>query len=116
MRTGAGFTPTGGGGGVLAVDTDVLGTSTQHIADTRDAIVSRVNNLMSQLDGLDKSTWDGEAAQAFLNAKLRWHDNHQSIVKSLTAIIDNLTTGKTGYVNSESTSAGDLQKVVSGLG
>ena len=80
--------PTGGihGGQGFETDTHVMVTAQQYISHVGQTMTSEVDKLMSNLDSLNPSTWDGDAYRQFLKARNDWHAAHDHIKNALAEI------------------------------
>jgi WXG100 family type VII secretion target len=122
MRTGpqdpTGYVPAVGsisGGQGFVTDTHVMVSAQQYISHVGDVMTTEVDKLMSNLDNLNPSTWRGDAYQAFLKAKLQWHDAHNNIKNALRDIEERVGRSAKRYDQADQDSQYSIDNAVKGL-
>jgi WXG100 family type VII secretion target len=123
MRTGpqdpTGYVPAAGsisGGQGFVTDTHVMVSAQQYISHVGDVMTSEVDKLMSNLDSLNPSTWDGDAYRHFLTAKQDWHAAHDNIKKALRDIEQKVGDSAKRYDQADLDSQYSVTNAVKGLG
>jgi WXG100 family type VII secretion target len=88
----------------------------QYISHVGDVMTSEVDKLMSNLDNLNPSTWDGDAYRHFLTAKQDWHAAHDNIKKALRDIEQKVGDSAKRYDQADLDSQYSVTNAVKGLG
>ena len=71
------------GGQGFETDTHVMVTAQQYVSHVGQTMTTEVDKLMSNLDALNPTTWEGDAYRQFLKAKGDWLAAHDHIKKAL---------------------------------
>lgn len=123
MRTGpqdpTGYVPAVGsihGGQGFETDTHVMVSAQQYISHVGDLMTNEVDRLMSNLDNLNPSTWDGDAYRHFLTAKQDWLAAHDNIKKALRDIEQKMGDSAKRYDQADLDSQLSIGNAVKGLG
>jgi WXG100 family type VII secretion target len=103
------------GGQGFVTDTHTMVTSQQYLEHVGSVMTSEVDKLISNLDGLNPKTWDGDAYRAFLSAKDAWHQKHGEIQKALADIAANLGSSAKRYDQADLDSQYGIANAVKGL-
>ena len=113
LRTAAGGAATGG---AFGTDLHVMDSSVQHVRQTGEAMISRVNGMFAELDAeLHSGTFAGPAAAAYVKAKADWHVAHQRHIQVLDEIATAIHKSRTGYQQADETNRAGIIKATQGL-
>lgn len=107
-----GFTGTGGG---FQTDTGTMNSAGSYVQESVQTMIGHVNSLLSELEALNPSTWDGEASKAFYSAKDQWHGVHLNLTKTGGQIGDFITQGSQKYGQADSDLQTGIGNVTRGL-
>jgi WXG100 family type VII secretion target len=110
---------TGGGaatGGGFDTSLTTMDAAKTHIDSVGVAMTGQVDRLMTQLEALNPSTWDGDAYRQFQKAKLAWHQAHDHIRKALKDIEDCMHTSSKHYGQADLDSGTGIHNATSGIG
>jgi WXG100 family type VII secretion target len=111
-----GYVPAAGAGGSgFETELGQMVSATAHVEQHGHNVVSQVNRLMSQLEALGPSTWDGEAARAFVQAKLAWNGAQVRLTKALQEIAVGIDNSQKHYGQADSDSQLGITSAVRGL-
>ncbi len=114
----SGYVPPAGattGGRGFVTDTHVMVSAQQYCSHVGALMTSEVDRLMTSLDNLNPSTWDGAAYHKFLKAKDDWHAAHGHLRKALGDIENCLGESAKRYDQADQDSQYGIDNAVKGL-
>jgi WXG100 family type VII secretion target len=109
-----GYAPGAGGSG-FELEVGEMVSARGYVEHVGDLMVSQVNRLMSQLEALGPSTWDGDAANAFRSAKVAWNGAQVDLTKALLNIANGLDHSRKNYQQADTDSQLGITGAVRGL-
>ena len=109
--------PVGGisGGQGFETDTHVMVTAQQYISHVGQTMTTEVDRLLSNLDALNPTTWEGDAYRQFLKAKGDWQTAHDHIRKALADVESCLGDSARKYDQADLDSQLGIGNAVKGL-
>jgi WXG100 family type VII secretion target len=104
-----------GGGTGFTTELPVMDSARGYVEHVGAMMVGRVNTMISQLDALNPSTWNGDAKRAFDTAKIQWQTTHQHLTKALADIEMGLDNSRRSYGQADLDSQLGITNSVNGL-
>jgi WXG100 family type VII secretion target len=105
LATGVGF----------STQLPVMDSARAYVEHVGALMVTQVNTMLTQLEALNPSTWSGEAAAAFAQAKSQWVSAHQHLTKALNDIAMGLDNSRKTYNQADLDSQLGIVNSVRGL-